>query len=345
MPVNFSYYRKAIDAPRILLAPMEGVVDSVMRDLLTRLGGFDLCATEFIRVTSQLLPPSVFFRFCPELRTRGRTPAGVPVFVQLLGGSGEPMAENAARAAELGALGIDLNFGCPAKTVNRNEGGAVLLKTPERVRGIVEKVRAAVPAHLPVSVKMRLGFDTPDNSVEIAQAIEAGGASWLTVHARTRMDGYRPPARWEWLARIREGIHVPLVANGEMWSVEDYERCRAVSGCQDVMLGRGVIARPDLARQIRQATRPLPWEEVHPLVLSFFKASQELKDDHHGVCRTKQWLRLLARNYSAAGPLFEEVKTQKTGSELSKVFAKAVRVELGKGGKSERRTHQGVGNV
>src|SRR4051812_22104705 len=118
---------------KLYLAPMEGVVDWVMRDFLTEIGGIDHCVTEFIRVVNAVYPDHVFYRYCPELKTNSKTRSGVPVFVQLLGGQAEPMALNAKKAVELGALGIDINFGCPAKTVNKNDGGATLLKSCDRI--------------------------------------------------------------------------------------------------------------------------------------------------------------------------------------------------------------------
>src|SRR5690554_1666418 len=104
------------------------------------------------------------------------------------------MADNAARAAELGAPAIDINFGCPAKTVNRHGGGAVLLDEPEQVYQVVAAVRRAVPAQIPVSAKMRLGNLDGELARDNARGIEAAGAAWLTVHGRTKSQGYRPPA-------------------------------------------------------------------------------------------------------------------------------------------------------
>ena len=135
----------------LLLAPMEGLLDFVLRDVLTRVGGVDRCVSEFIRITGTLLPDKVFLRYVPELRNGSRTLAGVPVRAQLLGSDPVSMAENAARLAALGPEGIDLNFGCPAKVVNRHGGGAALLQEPERIAAVVGAVRRAVPAHLPVS--------------------------------------------------------------------------------------------------------------------------------------------------------------------------------------------------
>ncbi len=308
-PVEASFFSQ--DTDRILLAPMEGVVDAVMRDLLTRIGGIDLCVTEFIRVTDRLLPVSDYKKYCPELFNGSgcRTQAGVPVLVQLLGGQPEPMAENAAFAASLGAPGIDLNFGCPAKTVNRHDGGATLLKTPSRIHDVVSAVRKAVPPSIPVSAKVRLGFDHKDFHLEIAAAAESGGASWLTVHARTRDEGYRPPAHWEYIARMREAVRIPVIANGEVWTQADYQRCREVSGCRHVMIGRGLMSRPDLAHVVKTGNPHMTWPELVPLVLEFGEASCEFKHEHYAVCRVKQWLKNLSKAYAEAGMLFEAIKT------------------------------------
>lgn len=226
---------------RLLMAPMEGLLDHSLRDTLTRVGGVDRCVSEFIRVTDTLLPARAFERVVPELRHQSRTPAGVPVRPQLLGSDPACMADNAARLAALGAEGVDLNFGCPAKTVNRHRGGAVLLDEPELVHAIVAAVRRAVPAPVPVSAKMRLGFLDDAKALDCALAIEAAGASELVVHARTRAQGYKPPADWDRLAEVRAAVALPVVANGEVWTVQDARRCLQVTGCDDLMLGRGLV--------------------------------------------------------------------------------------------------------
>ena len=156
---------------KIVLAPMEGVVDHLMREMLTQIGGYDLCITEFVRVVDQKLPARVFTRLCPELLQGGKTRAGTPVRVQLLGQEPHWLAENAARAVELGSPGVDLNFGCPAKAVNKSRGGAVLLKETETLYRIVKAVRDAVPAQFPVSAKIRLGYDDTSLALDNAKAI------------------------------------------------------------------------------------------------------------------------------------------------------------------------------
>ncbi|WP_116364595.1 tRNA dihydrouridine synthase [Parahaliea mediterranea] len=302
---------------RLMLAPMEGVIDHTMRHLLSSLGGLDRCVTEFLRVSDRLLPPRVFHRICPELAAGGRTPAGVPVYLQLLGGQPAPLAENAARGAELGAPGIDLNFGCPAKTVNRSDGGSILLREPERVGRIVAAVRAAVPAAIPVTVKIRLGYDDPGLLRENIQAIAAGGPSELTIHARTKRQGYRPPAHWDEIARARAWLTMPVVANGEIWSVEDARRCRAVSGSDDLMLGRGALCRPDLPRLLRAASegRDLPamaWPDICALLLQFFELTLQHYDADCVGNPLKQWLVYLRCYYPQAALLFEDIKRLRT---------------------------------
>jgi tRNA-dihydrouridine synthase C len=178
---------------RLILAPMEGIADHSLRDILTRLGGIDLCVAEFVRVTNHLLTKRTFLNTVPELARDGCTRAGVPVRVQLLGSDPICLAENAALAASIGAPGIDLNFGCPSPMVNRHGGGAVLLQFPEQIHAIVAATRRAVPKHLPVTAKMRLGLEDTSLALDCARAIEAGGADEITVHARTRDDRYRPP--------------------------------------------------------------------------------------------------------------------------------------------------------
>jgi tRNA-dihydrouridine synthase C len=202
----------------ILLAPMEGLLDFVLRDILTRVGGVDRCVSEFIRINDTLLPDRVFIRVVPELLNGGRTYAGVPVRAQLLGSDPVCLAENAACLAALGPDGIDLNFGCPAKVVNRHGGGAKLLDDPELLMTIVSAVRRAVPPHMPVSAKMRLGFDDDSRAVECALAMKRGvRASWLSTPAPrpTPTDHRLTGSAWQTYARQCESPWWPMAKYGQ----------------------------------------------------------------------------------------------------------------------------------
>ena len=312
----------------LLLAPMEGLLDFVLRDILTRVGGIDRCVSEFIRVTNTLLPDRAFIRVVPELLNGGRTFAGVPVRAQLLGSDPACLAENAARLAALGPDGIDLNFGCPAKVVNRHGGGAALLQEPELLAKIVAAVRRAVPAHMPVSAKMRLGFNDDSRAEECALAIADGGADELVVHARTRADAYRPPAYWHRVADIRAVVSIPVVANGEIWTVADAVRCREISGCDMLMIGRGMVTDPGLARAIkwesegesagkiagrgtvhRDVHHSVTWQYLLPFIADFWRIVCSRLERRQQAGRLKQWLNFLRRRYPEAEVAYMALRT------------------------------------
>lgn len=297
------------------LAPMEGVIDALTRALLTESGGFDWSVTEFVRVTDARLPPKVFQRICPELDHGSRTPTGTPVHLQLLGSQPDTLGENARVAVSLGAPVVDMNFGCPAKTVNRHDGGAALLQSPERVYRAVQGVHEALKGiDIPVTAKLRLGFEDKTLALECARAAEDGGAQRLVVHARTRREGYRPPAHWEWVGRIRERSGVPVVVNGDIWTLEEYWRAREVSGCRDVMLGRAALADPWLARRIRHwqhtgerlpATR---WQDRSAFLIGYAERIDSSLPSKVVVSLLKQWLNIMRQHDSEAREHFQRLR-------------------------------------
>lgn len=294
--------------PKLFLAPMEGVTDWAMRDLLTQIGGIDQCTTEFLRVTDTLYPNEVFYKNCPELLTKSRTRAGTPVFIQLLGGKVEPLVANAKRAYELGVLGIDLNFGCPAKTVNRHDGGATLLKYTDRLYTIVKSVREAIPKTTPVTAKIRLGFDDPHACLENAKAIEAAGADWLTVHCRTKTDGYKPPAYWEWISKIKAVTNIRLVTNGEIWSLDDFKKCQSTAQTTDYMIGRAALRDPFLFKKIKDNSQTSTYNDIKVLIPRFYESSSVYVNDNFAVARTKNWLKQLSFANPEFNEIFEEIK-------------------------------------
>lgn len=301
---------------KIILAPMEGLADFWVRQALTDIGGYDWCVTEFVRVSGTLLPAKVFYRWCPELLSDARTRSGVPVHVQLLGSDPVCMAENAARAVELGAPAIDLNFGCPAKTVNRHGGGAVLLDEPDRVYQVVSAVRQAVPSAIPVSAKMRLGNLDGELALDNARSIEAAGAAWLTVHGRTKSQGYRPPAFWDQIGVIRQTVALPVIANGEVWTAEDADRCVKESGCEAIMLGRGAVSDPFLARRLRGELLDHGWPELLVHLQAFICELDGSGSDNQVSGRVKQWLNYLRRDCADAEVLYQKMVKLRHPAEM-----------------------------
>jgi tRNA-dihydrouridine synthase C len=323
--------------PAVVLAPMEGVTDAPMRDLLSELGGFTFCVAEFLRISQAVPGKRAFQKHVPELTQGGRTATGLPVQVQLLGGDPDLLAQAALGFIGAGARAVDLNFGCPARTVNRHDGGATLLRYPDRIHAIVAAVRAAVPAALPVSAKLRLGWDTIHAIHGNAERAAEGGADWITVHARTKSQGYRPPAYWKSVGEVRNRLRIPVVANGEIWALDDLRRCRDETGCQHFMLGRGALADPSLGRQAARElgipdTGLLPPfartpAECLPLISRYVElCSASGLRPAYSLARVKQWLRMI--NHDGKLTWFDTLKgCQDLGELLHRLGEQAAAVQ------------------
>lgn len=294
---------------RVILGPMQGVLDHLMREILTEINDYDLCVTEFVRVIDQKLPEHVFTRLCPELSTGAKTASGTPVHVQLLGQEPNWMAENAIQAQNLGAKGIDLNFGCPAKIVNKSRGGAALLKDPQQIYKIVKACRDAVDEQIPVSAKIRLGWDNPNDCFEIVDAIEQAGADEITIHARTKAGGYKADQiKWSYIKEIKQRTSVPLIANGEIWNYQDGQACINTTGVDSLMVCRGAFNVPNLGNVVKHNHQAMKWQQVVALLLRY--SQYEIKGDKglYYPNRVKQWLAYLRNEYQQADDLFRDIR-------------------------------------
>ena len=318
--------------PVRLLAPMEGLTDPLMRQILTQIASdlgrpYDWSVSEFIRVTQHVLPAHVFYKYVPELHHDAKTASSTPIHIQLLGSEAQLMAENAAYACELGAPAIDINFGCPAKTVNSHRGGSVLLDEPEVMYEIISAVRQAVPAHLPVSAKIRLGYTDTSRMDDIKAAIAASGADWLTIHARTKTQGYKPPAYWDKIQNFNT-LDIPVIANGEIWNSEQAQNCMAQSGTTHLMLGRGAVTRPDLIAEIdadnndTKTLTALAWQDLITHQIKFLEGAA--KSDVVLVGRYKQWLAMLTKGYSEAKTVWDDIKREKNKAVIIKALQASV---------------------
>lgn len=308
--------------PVRLLAPMEGLTDPLMRQILTQIAhdlgtAYDWSVSEFIRVTHYPLPAHVFYKYVPELHHGCRTISGTPIHIQLLGNNPDTMAQSAVTAVSVGASAIDLNFGCPAKTVNNHKGGAVLLQEPDTICQIIHAVRQAVPSHIPVSAKIRLGYDDTSKTQEIADAVRQAQASWLTVHARTKTQGYKPPAYWEMIEPFTH-LGLPIIANGEIWTADDAKRCTDQAHTPHLMLGRGAVTRPDLIAQINNPNSQLTWDSLVHYQRLFL---QDDTDNQAGLIgRYKQWLGMLSKGYPQALTSWHTIKRLKDKAQIEQAL-------------------------
>jgi len=182
-------------------------------------------------------------------------------------------------------------------------------------------VRKSVPSDVIVSAKIRLGYEDKSLAIENAQAVEAAGANELTVHARTKLEGYKPPAHWHWIAKIKQNINIPVIANGDIFTLNDAQTCREISTCNDIMVGRGALMLPNLAlvikQQAKQEIKAMPWCEVQALLLDYTACETYGDKSKYYPNRIKQWLKYLKLQYVEADALFQEIRTLKTTEAIS----------------------------
>ena len=311
---------------QIYLAPMEGVLDHRLRGLLCAIGGIDQCVTEFIRITDKTYPKRVYEKIYPEMHSSSKTFNNTPVKPQILGDNPQAMAANALKLTQLGAKSIDINFGCPAKTVNNSGGGSVLLQFPDKLYAIVHEIRQALPEHITVTAKVRLGFKDDSLFMENVKAIESAGASELTIHARTKVQGYKPPAHYHKIAEINQHTNIKLIANGEMWSTQDIERAIKITGVTDIMLGRGALACPELALRAKGIQiSPITWGHICLLLLYYAKNLETDCPEKYQHALLKQWLIYLRYQYGEAHLFFEEVKKLTSAKAIQCALYKTIR--------------------
>ncbi len=241
--------------PPVLLAPLSGVTDLPMRRIAMRCGAS--------AVVSEMVAAVGFTQGHEETRLRAEGTGVSPHIVQLAGCHPPAMAEAARLAVASGADVIDINMGCPAKTVTGGAAGSALMREPDHAVRILAAVREAVD--VPVTLKMRLGWDeTSLNAPELGRRAESLGYDALVVHGRTRQQFYRGKADWPAIRRVVEAVRIPVIANGDVGDAMDARTCLAASGAAGVMIGRAALGRPWLVGEIAAALAGLPVQARGP---------------------------------------------------------------------------------
>lgn len=243
------------DPMPVLAAPMAGVTDKVYRRILREMG-VDYCFTEMVcakalvyrnKKTQTLLDISGEETYCG---------------VQLFGANPMEMAEAAHYAEEHGARVIDINMGCPVPKVVNNGEGSALLKDPILAEKILRRVTEAVS--VPVTVKLRRGFDNDEKGYDLALRLEQAGAAAITVHGRDRVQYYSGKADWEFIGKVKDALSVPVIGNGDIFTVADAFAMAEKTGCDGVMVARGLEGNPWLIRNTQNKKRGLPEETPAP---------------------------------------------------------------------------------
>lgn len=301
----------------LILAPMAGVTDQPFRTLCKEQGCGLMC-TEMVSAkaiyyknknTDQLLEV--------DLKER-------PVAVQIFGSDPEIMSQMAKQIEDGPFDIIDINMGCPVpKIVNNNEGSA-LMKNPR----LVEEILTAMVKVLkkPVTVKFRKGFDDDHiNAVEIAKIAESCGVSAVTVHGRTRAQYYSGKADWEIIRQVKEAVKIPVIGNGDIFTPEDARRMLAETGCDGLMIARGVKGNPWIFSQIRNylekgiEPEPVKRAEIRQMILRHLELQINLKGEKMGICEMRKHVAWYTAGLAHSAVLRKQINQAETKEEFIKL--------------------------
>lgn len=248
--------------PPLFLAPMEGVGDAAFRKAMTSVGGFDSACTEFIRVPKNAHVASLATVYTSDLT------APIPQAAQIMGGDPELVALMGIELEKRGAPRIDLNCGCPSNTVTGRGAGSSLLKDPNHLYAVTCALVKAV--NIPVSAKLRSGFSDTTLFKENLLAAQSGGIAFLTLHPRTKEDGYRVPAKWQLIAEAKALLTIPVIGNGDILTVDDALEMLKITKCDGIMIGRGAVTNPLIFHEIKNHFSKMMLPDPYSLIETFF---------------------------------------------------------------------------
>ncbi|MBX2812522.1 MAG: tRNA dihydrouridine synthase DusB [Myxococcales bacterium] len=261
----------------IILAPMAGVSEAPFREIILHMGA-GLAPTELVSAKGLL-----YKNARTESYLRHNAEAEPLLVVQIFGGEASSMAVAAERAVEAGAKMVDINMGCPVKKVTRTGAGSALMTDPQRAAAIVSAMRERVS--VPITAKIRSGWDKEhQNALEVGRALEEAGVAAIAIHPRTRQQGYSGSADWSMIKALVDTVQIPVIANGDIFTVADANRVVRETGCHGIMVGRGALGNPWIIEQLAAAYdgRPLPAPPVGARRAYMILHHLEAHIAHHG---------------------------------------------------------------
>jgi len=296
---------------------MEGITHPPMRDLMAARGGVGIVCTEFVRVTSNPLGAKM-------LRKHVVTTPHARLSVQVMGNDIAQMADATALVTQAGADIVDINLGCPAPRVVRKGVGSAMLKDLSLLGRVLEAMRKAT--HLPLSAKIRAGFDDSSAVLDVARVVQESGADFITVHPRRRVDFYQGVADWRITRRLVEHLAIPVVGNGDVWYAVDALRMRAETGCSAVMIGRPALRNPWIFSQIAQLQAgATPHAPSTSDVMAYVDTMRLMWEEHFPerlvVGMLKEQMRYLCRAVDPAHGLLRRVLLAASVHEITDLFA------------------------
>jgi tRNA-dihydrouridine synthase B len=299
-------------SPPLILAPMAGLTHSALRQIVLSFGGVGLLSTEMLAAKRL---PSENPRISPYLI---RTALEKPLSYQLLISSAGEMAPAIEVLHTLNADAIDLNLGCPAPAVGRSGAGISLMERPEDVRSLVAEARKRTT--LPLSAKIRLGLELDERKLrDFCTMLEEEGIDMLSVHARLKKESFDRRPRWEWVARVKDWLTIPVIANGGIFSIQDAEDCLRVSRADGLMLGRGAVTRPwlfaEIARDVYGCSVAKPAVSLQKVYVTFLELIAEHFRPERRLGRLKEFTHYFAKNYQFGHLLATRVQSSTSVDE------------------------------
>ncbi|PSB03098.1 tRNA dihydrouridine synthase DusB [Merismopedia glauca] len=306
---------------RVLQSPLSGVTDLVFRRLVRRYAPDSMMYTEMVNATGLH-----YVKDLPKLMEVD--PNERPISIQLFDCRPDFLAEAAQKAVAEGADTVDINMGCPVNKITKNGGGSALLREPDTAEAIVRSVVEAV--NVPVTVKTRIGWNDNEITIlEFAKRMEDAGAQMITVHGRTRAQGYNGLARWEWIRKVKEILSIPVIGNGDIFSVEAAIRCLEETGADGVMCSRGTLGYPFLVGEVDYflktgivKTPPTPIERLE-CAQEHLRALWEYKGDR-GVRQARKHMTWYAKGFPGAGELRGQLSTINSVNEGIEYIDRAI---------------------
>ncbi|AFZ43728.1 TIM-barrel protein, nifR3 family [Halothece sp. PCC 7418] len=297
---------------RVLQSPLSGVTDQVFRRLVRRYAPESMLYTEMVSAKE--------IHHLKELpQVMNIAPDETLISIQLFDCRPDFMGEAAKKAVAEGAQTVDINMGCPVNKITKKGGGSSLLRQPEVAEAIVKAVVDAVD--VPVSVKTRLGWSEEEiNILEFAKRMETAGAQMLTLHGRTRAQGYNGKAQWHWIKQVKAHLTIPVIANGDIFSVDDAIRCLEETGADGVMCSRGTLGYPFLVGEIdhylktgKKRPQPTPIELL-TCAKEHLQGLWEYRGDR-GIYQSRKHLAWYAKGFPGASQLREQLSQIKSLEE------------------------------